>query len=175
MSPPLPSVPLHHPDSTTTLIPNNNLPSTINSTPPPNRQFSGTAATSRALHPTSIPTTPAPRDPGTLEFMSIENLKTFGEFTPPLPPTTLWSSLKRQRQTFRALRVSLAAESCSVCARINSYLRSGWLSANIPCHTDPFAEADEDTGETKQSQNYIHIRIQREFAFQFIPTYACTV
>ena len=35
--------------------------------------------------------------------------------------------------------------------------------ANIPRHTDPFAEADEDTGETKQSQNYIHIRIQREF------------
>lgn len=28
-------------------------------------------------------------------------------------------------------------------------------------HADPFAEADEDTGETKQSQNYIHIRIQR--------------
>ncbi|KAI9674989.1 MAG: Eukaryotic translation initiation factor eIF-1 [Caeruleum heppii] len=27
---------------------------------------------------------------------------------------------------------------------------------------DPFAEADEETGETKQSQNYIHIRIQRE-------------
>ncbi|CAG8958849.1 hypothetical protein HYFRA_00011802 [Hymenoscyphus fraxineus] len=27
---------------------------------------------------------------------------------------------------------------------------------------DPFAEADEDTGETKQSQNYIHIRIQRK-------------
>ncbi|KAF5679574.1 eukaryotic translation initiation factor eIF-1 [Fusarium denticulatum] len=26
---------------------------------------------------------------------------------------------------------------------------------------DPFAEADEDTGETKQTQNYIHIRIQR--------------
>ena len=29
---------------------------------------------------------------------------------------------------------------------------------------DPFAEADEDTGETKQSQNYIHIRIQRRSA-----------
>lgn len=28
--------------------------------------------------------------------------------------------------------------------------------------TDPFAEADEDgTSEAKQSQNYIHIRIQR--------------
>ncbi|KKA18504.1 Translation factor SUI1 [Rasamsonia emersonii CBS 393.64] len=26
---------------------------------------------------------------------------------------------------------------------------------------DPFAEADEDTGESKQSQNYIHIRIQQ--------------
>jgi len=25
----------------------------------------------------------------------------------------------------------------------------------------PFAEADEDTGETKQTQNYIHIRIQQ--------------
>jgi translation initiation factor 1 len=27
--------------------------------------------------------------------------------------------------------------------------------------TDPFAEADDDTGEAKQSQNYIHIRIQQ--------------
>ncbi|KAI1612694.1 translation initiation factor SUI1 [Exophiala viscosa] len=26
---------------------------------------------------------------------------------------------------------------------------------------DPFAEADDDTGEAKQSQNYIHIRIQQ--------------
>ncbi|KAK8040438.1 hypothetical protein PG991_000226 [Apiospora marii] len=26
---------------------------------------------------------------------------------------------------------------------------------------DPFAEADEDTGESKQAQNYIHIRIQQ--------------
>ena len=32
---------------------------------------------------------------------------------------------------------------------------------NLLIYTDPFAEADEDTGETKQSQNYIHIRIQR--------------
>ena len=29
---------------------------------------------------------------------------------------------------------------------------------------DPFAEAD-DEGETKQSQNYIHLRIQRMFIF----------
>ncbi|RYO86181.1 hypothetical protein DL770_009403 [Monosporascus sp. CRB-9-2] len=26
---------------------------------------------------------------------------------------------------------------------------------------DPFAEADEDTGQSKQAQNYIHIRIQQ--------------
>ncbi|KAF4440879.1 eukaryotic translation initiation factor eIF-1 [Fusarium acutatum] len=32
---------------------------------------------------------------------------------------------------------------------------------------DPFAEADEDTGETKQTQNYIHIRIQRGFVFAY--------
>jgi len=29
---------------------------------------------------------------------------------------------------------------------------------------DPFAEADEGEGGDKQSQNYIHIRIQREFS-----------
>jgi translation initiation factor 1 len=38
----------------------------------------------------------------------------------------------------------------------------GEAEAN-PVITDPFAEADEDTGETKQSQNYIHIRIQRAY------------
>jgi hypothetical protein len=30
---------------------------------------------------------------------------------------------------------------------------------------DPFADADEATGETNQTQNYIHIRIQRESYF----------
>jgi hypothetical protein len=29
--------------------------------------------------------------------------------------------------------------------------------------TDPFAEADEDSGQTTQTQEYIHIRIQRTF------------
>ncbi|XHG09272.1 Eukaryotic translation initiation factor eIF-1 [Aspergillus wentii] len=36
-----------------------------------------------------------------------------------------------------------------------------WPEADTCSYTDPFAEADEDTGETKQSQNYIHIRIQQ--------------
>lgn len=43
------------------------------------------------------------------------------------------------------------------------------FASNVPRLTflliDPFAEADEDTGETKQSQNYIHIRIQRKLVF----------
>merc|ERR1712227_1193724 len=56
-----------------------------------------------AISPVSTTTPISQGHPRTLEFMSIENLKTF----------------------------------------------------------DPFAEADEDTGETKQSQNYIHIRIQQ--------------
>ena len=34
---------------------------------------------------------------------------------------------------------------------------------------DPFAEADDDTGEAKQSQNYIHIRIQRKRALSLGP------
>lgn len=38
-----------------------------------------------------------------------------------------------------------------------------FIQAELLTVTDPFAEADEDTGETKQSQNYIHIRIQRTF------------
>lgn len=35
---------------------------------------------------------------------------------------------------------------------------------------DPFAEADEDNpaGEVKQTQNYIHIRIQRTFILHTI-------
>jgi translation initiation factor SUI1 len=33
--------------------------------------------------------------------------------------------------------------------------------ANATLHSDPFAEADDDTGGTKESQNYIHIRIQQ--------------
>ena len=32
---------------------------------------------------------------------------------------------------------------------------------NLKAH-DPFAEADEEAGDNKQSQNYVHIRIQRE-------------
>lgn len=30
--------------------------------------------------------------------------------------------------------------------------------------TDPFAEADDDTGDIKKVENHIHIRIQRTFS-----------
>lgn len=36
----------------------------------------------------------------------------------------------------------------------------------VPFITDPFAEADDDTGDTKKVENHIHIRIQRRF---FLP------
>ncbi|KAI4248435.1 MAG: hypothetical protein L6R40_000995 [Gallowayella cf. fulva] len=60
-------------------------------------------------------------------YMSIENLKTFGE-----------SQRLTQDHALPSFELFWMA--------LLSY---------------PFAEADEDTGETKQSQNYIHIRIQQ--------------
>ncbi|KAJ6178459.1 Eukaryotic translation initiation factor SUI1 [Penicillium mononematosum] len=41
------------------------------------------------------------------------------------------------------------------------YKKAEFMSIENLKTFDPFAEADEDTGETKQSQNYIHIRIQQ--------------
>ncbi|KAJ5053675.1 Eukaryotic translation initiation factor eIF-1 [Penicillium rubens] len=72
------------------------------------------------------------------EFMSIENLKTFGEFA-----------------TFPSwARIGLHPPPIST-AMITMYADETYVFHH------PFAEADEDTGETKQSQNYIHIRIQQ--------------
>jgi hypothetical protein len=97
--------------------------------------------------------------------MSIENLKTFGE--PPLPYSKnvfcgeKGGSRAVVRMIFSVLRMSRAP---FFRVPFKPYRRSFWsATANIRRHTDPFAEADEDTGETKQSQNYIHIRIQREY------------
>jgi hypothetical protein len=95
--------------------------------------------------------------------MSIENLKTFGE--PLLPCSTDVFCGEEDgvivRMDFTVLRMSRAP---FLRLPIKSYRISFWsAAANIPRHIDPFAEADEDTGETKQSQNYIHIRIQRKY------------
>ena len=49
---------------------------------------------------------------------------------------------------------ALRPSSCRISILVLQF-RLPFLSA------DPFAEADEGTGETRQSQNYIHIRIQR--------------
>lgn len=40
-------------------------------------------------------------------------------------------------------------------------------NVRLTCFLDPFAEVDDDTGDTKQSQNYIHIRIQRKLGVSF--------
>ena len=75
--------------------------------------------------------------------MSIENLKTFGEWP-------------RHRQC-----LSVYCAGGAIVARPLRF--TSVINADLADVTDPFAEADEDTGETKQSQNYIHIRIQRVF------------
>ncbi|KAF5570258.1 eukaryotic translation initiation factor eIF-1 [Fusarium phyllophilum] len=72
--------------------------------------------------------------------MSIENLKTYGE------------SLCYPREAFSS-RFWYSS------ARFVSTL--GYQAVLTIATLDPFAEADEDTGETKQTQNYIHIRIQQ--------------
>jgi hypothetical protein len=100
--------------------------------------------------------------------MSIENLKTFGEPLLPYSKDVFCGEKDRVivRTDFTVLRMFRAP---FLCLPIKSYRISFWsAAANIPRHIDPFAEADEDTGETKQSQNYIHIRIQREYSSQTI-------
>jgi hypothetical protein len=112
--------------------------------------------------------------PATNEFMSIENLKTFGEFAHsprPLFPAA-WLDAARQNLDSWVARVEAARKPPGVsssrsdlfapCVAIRRYPHLPFervLTHAAPA--DPFAEADEDTGETKQSQNYIHIRIQR--------------
>ncbi|CVL10888.1 eukaryotic translation initiation factor eIF-1 [Fusarium proliferatum] len=68
--------------------------------------------------------------------MSIENLKTYGE--------SLFATLKKSSPS-----------------EFGIHLRGSSRLSDIGLSSHPFAEADEDTGETKQTQNYIHIRIQQ--------------
>lgn len=107
-------------------------------------------------HPLHLKDTHIQRSPEQHEFMSIENLRTFGE-------STGWlctSSTILQSGGFENIAFPLLDGNMNVSLMFSHALVSRtWL---ILCdHVDPFAEADEDTGETKQSQNYIHIRIQR--------------
>ena len=58
----------------------------------------------------------------------------------------------------------LTSFKCGICSQdaclLTYYI---WSLADLRFPADPFAEAEENTGENKQSQNYIHIRIQRPF------------
>ena len=114
--------------------------------------------------------------------MSIENLKTFGKCFCHLPSCGL---VVIPSDRLPVERLDPVGDGSSILYRlvsvaryrrhrrlrsiiINALYRGGvvgiWfagLRLTRALDTDPFAEADEDTGETKQSQNYIHIRIQR--------------
>ncbi|KAL9122739.1 MAG: hypothetical protein Q9187_000700 [Circinaria calcarea] len=92
--------------------------------------------------------------------MSIENLKTFGEWgflAQPLTHPATRAASPTQTAHGQRTHVSAAAERPLSSGGVLVECIS--LTAFSPI--DPFAEADEDTGETKQSQNYIHIRIQQ--------------
>ncbi|KAK9791021.1 putative Eukaryotic translation initiation factor eIF-1 [Seiridium cardinale] len=77
--------------------------------------------------------------------MSIENLKTYESNGSLSPPCIIASP------------VPYPSTLCSP----STWIREAEPNANPSHSIDPFAEADEDTGETKQASNYIHIRIQQ--------------
>jgi hypothetical protein len=96
------------------------------------------------------------------EFMTtIENLKTIG-----------WSSLAQPLATqtsFAGSEAKIAQITNTVQTTsatrypLNFALERHLTITSLTSSTDPFAEADEDTGQVQQSQSYIHIRIQRTF------------
>ncbi|OAL22679.1 hypothetical protein AYO20_11167 [Fonsecaea nubica] len=92
----------------------------------------------------------------TNEFMStIQNLKTFGKPTPLLTPSRHLAADAHRPNNSPLSCASTAPDFGSDCLR-------AWLKPAVDYHDPyPFAEADDDTGEAKQSQNYIHIRIQQ--------------
>ncbi|KAF5649587.1 eukaryotic translation initiation factor eIF-1 [Fusarium sp. NRRL 25303] len=94
--------------------------------------------------------------------MSIENLKTYGE--------SLFATLQKSypsgfgihlRGSSRLSDIGLSSRTfVPAFVPDKPHVESPLISLTIAT-LDPFAEADEDTGETKQTQNYIHIRIQQ--------------
>lgn len=109
---------------------------------------------------------------------SIENLKSFGMFALSFPhyvrprPTprldsVAWTSIALTRGTYDAYSSGLASSPVTresvCCKRRPTPPHLGHHPLTRVTRTDPFAEADEDTGEIKQSNqsSYIHIRIQR--------------
>ncbi len=105
----------------------------------------------RLIHLTSSQIHLAHRDPRTPEFMPIENLKTFGEsdplfgVRPRAHSLTLSSSLcSKDERSHTSCCYTLNLQS-SLSLKIISDSRRPYYNA------DPYAKADEDTGETKQS------------------------
>lgn len=100
----------------------------------------------------------------------IENLKSFGMcalLTLPLglATSTATGSLYHpspRRLEYATSRREKQDHHGAACRAYSADAPQSHAPANRACDTDPFAEADEGEGETKQSQNYIHIRIQRK-------------
>ena len=107
--------------------------------------------------------------------MSIENLKTFGESA-----STSFEAPSCRDEAACALPLvpcslaSIKARAVYLALPAPHEREDSWLIHHLII--DPFAEADEDTGETKQSQNYIHIRIQRTYLIDSVDCLqrACT-
>ena len=138
----------------------------------------GTSVVGRC--PSSLPAKQhTQRLPPKPEFMSIENLKTFGEpraslFTSRLPPRDgvvipafTWPSpsLVVPLVLFAGEDGGRRVQPSSPCLCRQTSL----AVADITSFADPFAEAEEDTSSKAKPQDYIHIRIQRTFVFVFYP------
>lgn len=97
--------------------------------------------------------------------MSIENLKTFGKS--PRQHLILYLFVAWITEVFGSIFICRAGDPDRGTwepglHESDQEWRGSYLDHMLTCSTDPFAEADEDTGDThRQSQNYIHIRIQR--------------
>ncbi|POR37581.1 Eukaryotic translation initiation factor eIF-1 [Tolypocladium paradoxum] len=150
------------------------------STASPVAHRTGTNTRKTAVAPSSQPsaesTLPSAKPisqghPATSEFMSIENLKTYGMW----PSASLLLFLSGEALIVAVWGLPLARAPPVIAPRrrarrpprtpptkpIAPQRHTELHRADLPPLTDPFAEADEDTGETKQTQNYIHIRIQQ--------------
>ena len=91
------------------------------------------------------------------EFMSttIQNLKTFGKRAP-------LHALPQPHIARTTTHKAIANISAGAGIASHPNFRQDSIRNILTSIADPFAEADEDgTSEAKQSQNYIHIRIQR--------------
>ncbi|KAF7537810.1 hypothetical protein G7Z17_g12773 [Cylindrodendrum hubeiense] len=140
----------------------------------PKRTTRGCGLTSEAPIPCSLPPptkrrphAAPPLNPLSLLFPSLLNPSKVKKKPSSLASSTAHHSVANQLQPNsslsscrKALRSPPFKPLRSV-AQTPALPNSEFMSIENLKTYDPFAEADEDTGETKQTQSYIHIRIQQ--------------